>query len=267
MRVVFTQINNHLPLFLESIGADWQQEDVQRPTGYRYYHWLQTTSGQGVVTINDQSFILNRGAGILISPQVPHQYHSLKPDQWRTEYLTFGGRNASDLLDSQQLNYQLFNKHNLALQQFIEKNGSAVTLTSDPNELSVFIYRFILLINQARQENGLLNPRQHNLPILAKVKQFLDTNYQQPVSNEQLAIQSGFTTQHLNRQFKQRYHATPLQYLTDLRLRKAQVLLISQPELSIEQVAIQTGFSSSSYFIAQFHRQTQLTPRQFRQLH
>ncbi|MFD1410437.1 AraC family transcriptional regulator [Lapidilactobacillus gannanensis] len=267
MRVVFTQINNRLPLFLESIGADWQQEDVQRPTGYRYYHWLQTTSGQGIVTINDQAILLNRGTGILINPHVPHQYQSVQPNQWRTEYLTFGGRNASDLLDSQQLNYQLFNKNNLTLQKFIEKNGSAVTLTSDPNELSIFIYRFILLLNQARQENGLLNPRQHNLPILADIKQFLDRRYEQAISNEQLAARSGFTTQHLNRQFKQRYHATPLQYLTDLRLRKAQVLLISQPELSIEQVAIQTGFNSSSYFIAQFHRQTQLTPRQFRQLH
>lgn len=267
MRVVFTQINEQLPLFLESIGADWQQEDVVRPQGYPYYHWLQTTAGQGLVTVAGQEILLSRGEGILLSPQVPHQYRSLGPITWRTEYLTFGGRNPRDLLSQTGPDYQIFNRNNSRLLQFIQQYGPQVTLTSDPNELSLLIYRFVLLLTQARQETRNIDPRQHNLPILAGVKQFLDQHYRDAITNQQLAARSGFTTQHLNRQFKSRYQATPLRYLTDLRLRKAQVLLLSEPELSVEQVAIQTGFGSSSYFIAQFHRRTHLTPGQFRQLH
>jgi len=43
MPIYFYQTNQQLPLSLESIGNDWAQDDVARPDGYPYFHWLLET--------------------------------------------------------------------------------------------------------------------------------------------------------------------------------------------------------------------------------
>ena len=50
MPIYFYQTNQQLPLSLESIGNDWTQDDVARPDGYPYFHWLQTEQGEGRIT-------------------------------------------------------------------------------------------------------------------------------------------------------------------------------------------------------------------------
>ncbi|MFC6316117.1 helix-turn-helix domain-containing protein [Lapidilactobacillus achengensis] len=265
MRVVFTQINAHLPLYLESIGYDWHQETVMRAHGYGYYHWLQTTRGQGICHVGGQTLTLTPGDAILLGPAIPHDYWAAEANQWDTQYLTFGGPAVGAILGQNLVDYQIFRRTAPALRHFIADYGPQVTTTTDPNELSLLIYRFLLLLKQTR-ESGQQLKRQY-AAILQATKQYLDQNYQQNLTNQELAQHSGFSSQHLNRLFKQAYHVTPLQYLNDLRLRNAQTLLLSQPQLTVEQIAIQTGFSSASYFIAQFHQQLQMTPRQFRRLH
>ncbi|WP_261805835.1 AraC family transcriptional regulator [Lapidilactobacillus luobeiensis] len=263
--MVFTQINAKLPLYLESIGYDWHQETVLRPRGYDYYHWLQTIHGQGSCRVAGQTYILGPGDAVLFSPAIPHEYWATTPDQWETQYLTFGGAGVIPILGQNLTDYRLLRRTPAELRHFIAEHGPEVGATADPNELSLLIYRFLLLLNQTWQ-NGQQLSRQY-ATILQATKHYLDQNYQNPITNQELAHHSGFSSQHLNRLFKQAYHVTPLQYLNDLRLRNAQTLLLSQPQLTVEQIAIQTGFSSASYFIAQFHQQLHLTPRQFRRLH
>ncbi|MFD1466027.1 helix-turn-helix domain-containing protein [Lapidilactobacillus mulanensis] len=262
MRVVFTRMNTQLPLYLESIGSDWNQEVVFRPNGYPYYHWLQTTSGQGIITINKQKLLLPVNTGILLAPNVSHQYHSLNDQIWKTQYLTFDGSEVANLLTNKGLNYQVFN--NLTA-DFILKQSTTITPATEPITLSVLVYRFLLLLDQHASKSEWLNSR--NVSTLLKIRQYLENHYAETITNEELATLAGFSTQHLIRQFKTAYQVTPLQYLNDLRLRNAQALLISQPQLNIDEIALRTGYSSSSYFIAQFRKVKHVTPKQFRQLH
>ncbi|WP_125604962.1 AraC family transcriptional regulator [Lapidilactobacillus bayanensis] len=262
MRVVFTRIDQHLPLFIESIGYDWFQEAVVRPNGYPYYHWLQTTSGQGVITINKQNILLPTNTGLLLAPYVAHQYRAVSNEKWFTQYLTFSGQEASHLVLPTGVNYQIFNNLALDLEQAFKPT---ISTSSDPIELSVSLYRFLLYLKQHSQLTE--HTPTANTSVINRVRQYLDTNYQQPLTNEQLANLAGFSIQHLIRLFKSMYGITPLQYLNDLRLRNAKTLLASQPQLSIDQIAIRTGFTSASYFIAQFHNNTTMTPKQFRALH
>lgn len=262
MRVVFTRIDQTLPLFIESIGYDWSQEPVVRSHGYPYYHWLQTTSGQGLITINHHDLLLPANTGLLLAPGIPHQYHALSTDKWTTEYLTFSGREVKHLILTNGANYQIFNHYTDKLAEQFPKN---ISKTTNPLNLSVTLYRFLLQLSRHSQ---LEQPvPQTNISVINTVKQYLDSNFQQPISNQQLANLSGFSIQHLIRLFKMLYNTTPLKYLNDLRLRNAQALLVSQPELSVEQIAFQSGFTSASYFISQFHASNGMTPKQFQKLH
>ena len=52
--------------------------------------------------------------------------------------------------------------------------------------------------------------------------------------------------------------------LTQRRVATAEALLVSRPELSIEQVAARSGFTSSSRLRAQLHRMAGKTPTEYR---
>lgn len=75
---------------------------------------------------------------------------------------------------------------------------------------------------------------------------------------------TGYSSYHFLRLFRVVMGKTPNRYLTDCRLAKAKLLLVSTG-LSIAQVATQSGFAQSSYFIKVFRRFEGMSPVKYRQ--
>ncbi len=59
-------------------------------------------------------------------------------------------------------------------------------------------------------------------------------------------------------------NATPINYLNQLRIKKARQLLINEPEKSITELAFECGFSSNQYFTNVFKRNFNLSPSHYR---
>ena len=78
------------PFQFDSVGNHWEQESVARPDGYPRYHYLQTESGCGIVSVKGEDILLEPGQGILLAPFVPHSYRA-KQKGWITEFATFTG--------------------------------------------------------------------------------------------------------------------------------------------------------------------------------
>lgn len=81
-----------------------------------------------------------------------------------------------------------------------------------------------------------------------------------------MAAQAGLSLRTLNRKFNDHYGRSPMGWLTDARLRRAQVLLEST-SLSVEQITTATGFHSAAGFRAQFHKSKGLSPSAWRKSH
>ncbi|MBD0380878.1 helix-turn-helix transcriptional regulator [Paenibacillus sedimenti] len=64
--------------------------------------------------------------------------------------------------------------------------------------------------------------------------------------------------------FRKVYGMSPRQYLSDLKLHEAKVL-IQQPDLSLKEIASLLGYSHLSHFSRQFKRWTGMSPLQYRQ--
>ena len=69
--------------------------------------------------------------------------------------------------------------------------------------------------------------------------------------------------QHFLRMFRQCYQLTPHQYLTEIRLLRAQQLLLHSKD-NILDICQQTGFESPSTFSGLFGRRFGLSPAAFR---
>ena len=83
------------------------------------------------------------------------------------------------------------------------------------------------------------------------------------VSERDVAEICGISTVGVSRLFSRVMKCTFLGYLCDVRLREAEKLLLTT-DRSITEIAMQTGFSTSAYFISKFRQAKGVTPYRYR---
>lgn len=92
---------------------------------------------------------------------------------------------------------------------------------------------------------------------------YIDTHYMEELTLEEVAASIGFSKYHFSRLFRQYTNFTFCDYVNYRRIKVAEELLIL-PDLSITEVALQSGFPSISTFNRLFKQQKNCTPSEYR---
>lgn len=95
-----------------------------------------------------------------------------------------------------------------------------------------------------------------------KAMAYIHEHYAEPISREDVAAHIGVSARHLTRCFHQEMGVSPITYLSRYRVERAKRLL-EAGDKTITEVAIATGFASSSYFADAFRRETGMSPREY----
>ena len=98
------------------------------------------------------------------------------------------------------------------------------------------------------------------------VLDYIDSHYTEELTLDDIADFSGFSKYHFTRLFKQYTDSTFYDYLSFRRIKSAEELL-AKPELSITEIALQSGFSSISTFNRIFKQKKGCTPSEYRSLY
>jgi len=101
---------------------------------------------------------------------------------------------------------------------------------------------------------------------LKLILDYIEENLAQPIALRQLGELAGISTRHFERAFRQAIGVPPHAYVVRKRVARAQNLLLSEPGLTIDEIAVRAGFSSSSHLSSTFRRQTGYSPAAFRRL-
>jgi AraC-like DNA-binding protein len=99
--------------------------------------------------------------------------------------------------------------------------------------------------------------------VVRRAMAYVHTHYAEKVSLKELAAYVGLSEQHLIRSFRKESGITPIDYLKRYRLRRAKALL-EAGDKSITEVALEVGFSDSSYFARVFRREVGVSPSAYR---
>jgi len=97
----------------------------------------------------------------------------------------------------------------------------------------------------------------------AKIIEYMEKNYADVITLEQLSSVSGMSKNGIIAMFKRLYGTTPVKYINNLRLYKACELL-KNTDIPISQIAYQCGFTDSNYFSRVFRELRGMTPREYR---
>ncbi|MEZ3488231.1 MAG: helix-turn-helix transcriptional regulator [Lachnospiraceae bacterium] len=255
------------PFTFDSVGCRWSQDRVVRPRGFPLYHYLQTEKGRGIVKVQGTEYVLSEGEGLLIAPFLHHSYMK-DTDEWLTAFATFTGTIDSSidkLVGNRPVVFIEKEQGALigALIDDISKNWES--LSTDPHTLSLRCYGLLMHFTNSRHTRALTDEPLY-LRYVAPVIREIETSFALELTVQELSGRVYVTPQYLSRLFRRFLGCSAYEYLTTFRINKAREFLVSRPDMEVQQIAGETGFSDTSHFIAMFKKITGFTPLEFRKL-
>ena len=242
------------------------------------------TDGSCNYNINLTNYVVDPGDIIIIKPQSLHSL-TLNNNQsvtWNTIVFNFNMLNSS-ITDGCLLKYiaPIINEtHELPI--IIKKDSVGYskifdTITSifdcyenqnDAFELELKSYLFHLLALLYKYNLVKFNDNKKELSSDASSKiktilNYINNNFQKEISIDDLANLCQYSQYHFMRFFKKHLGVTTIQYINNVRLEKASILL-SSTDSSIMEISLETGFDNLSYFNKLFKRKYHITPKEFR---
>lgn len=105
---------------------------------------------------------------------------------------------------------------------------------------------------------------QDTLKLVEQVANYLELNYTQDISLEELATKFHFTSSYLSKMFKKKYNGTPLKYMIKLRIEEAKRLIRENPQSEVGRIATIVGYPDQHYFSRIFKNATGMSPSEYR---
>lgn len=99
--------------------------------------------------------------------------------------------------------------------------------------------------------------------VAQKVKEFIQKNYYNDISVEDMAKNFHFSRNYLYMRFKKEYGVSPQTYLLKYRIEKAKELLKYEQNLTVGEIARAAGFRDPLYFSRVFHKMVGIPPSEF----
>lgn len=233
-------------------------------------------SGQGIHTIGNRDYHLRKGDIFIIKGNEKHGFFALEnvkifnimfnvSDLVMEDCGTLSGfwilfvhEQFSDFLSHMRLKdedyEQMLRWCNLLQREYTERTPGYVTVChSVLMQLIVFLSRkFQIPLKDEK-----------NMDIrLTKTVVYMQLNFQNKITVENLAEIAGFSSRHFTRMFTQVYGMSPIEFLNELRLNHAKMLLESGSYKVIEVAAL-CGFQDSNYFSRYFKEKSGCAPSEW----
>jgi AraC-like DNA-binding protein len=208
---------------------------------------------------------IKAGSLFLLFPGIRHRYQPAPQTGWDEHWIGFSGDHAERLMN------EFFAPKQPVIQ--IGMNSDLMALFADVCDLTEhegFGFRRIIAakaieilarVQSLSQGGTLRSPR--NEKLIRQSCCLLNDALERKFDFTAHASENGMSYTSFRRLFKQHTGLSPNQYLLDLRIRKAQVLL-TNTTLSIQSISEETGFDSSFYFSRFFKQRTGLSPLNYR---
>ncbi len=218
--------------------------------------------GKMHVEYENQCFDAQKGDVVLLDCSKPHYYHAYNGLEFL--YMHFDGSNSHEIC-----------------QHILETKGALIQEDSN-----ILIGRLLYNMVDYYQNGGIESMFQSSMriyhlfeyllkpPVLqteyeTPVEQsihYIRRNYSEPLNLNKLAEIANLSPYYYAHCFKEETGFSPMEYVTNTRLEQAKVKLI-RTQKTVEEIADEIGYSSSSSFINMFVKKVGYSPKQYRKFH
>lgn len=231
------------------------------------YSILYITRGEGIIEYaGSRTAKLSAGSCFILKPGIWHRY---KPDLisgWEEYWVTFHGTYPENIMLNNLLcdgNLHADLGHNQELLRLFHHLIKTMA-NAEPGYHQVIIGITLQIMgvvcNACRFKTTDKNPQEK---LITKAKFLMQEAIEKPIDVKELAKELPMSYSLFRKAFREATGSSPNQYYLQLRIDKAKELL-STSELTVNEVAFKTGFTSIFYFSRFFKKITGVAPKSYR---
>lgn len=249
-------------------------------------HWhddiefIRVLSGEMEYNINGEVVVLKEGEGIFVNARQFHFGYSSRKKECMFICLLLHSvlLCSSDSVEQKYINpiifndkipfYHLKNENNWE-KDILDAIVSIYEVRNDElSELKIQKTFFDIWISLCEniitlQKNNI--SQNHSLSVLKSMIFYINQNYKEKLSLEKIASSGNVGKTGCCCIFKRYINKTPIEYLTEFRLRKAMELLRGT-DMTILEITYVVGFSGASYFSEIFRKYYGYSPSEYRKM-
>ena len=247
--------------------------DIEAPHYHSDYEFIFVKSGEVRFLVDEKEYEAKAPFVLFLNPFERHRILSAKGNYERT-ILELNGDNLEQQISPHLVAMLKRRPKNeapillLSPETFLKMQDLLDELQRERKEEKAFYETYVLnllynlLILVFREAPKLEKPDER----MMQVQSYIDEHYSSIESISELAEKFYLSAGHLSRAFKAHTGYTPMEYLLNTRLYKAQALLLDS-SLRVNEVSLKVGFADANQFNRQFKKQFLVTPLVFRKMH
>lgn len=120
-----------------------------------------------------------------------------------------------------------------------------------------------ILLSYMLRHTELVLPESDDNRIWQDLSEFIEANLDSPLKLSVLAGKCFYNPSYFSRVFKERFGVSPIEYITERRLDAA-IRLLTETDLSIDEISRRVGFSDRRNFYHAFSKHIGCTPSEYR---
>ena len=265
-----------------SVQRTYGRAPVVEPHIHEYFEILYCQIGAYTLLLNEKPYDLYPGDMALIDPMEIHGTRAQGPELnqylvikfvpevlYSTEQLVFELKYFMPYIKGSTSHQKVFSAEQTKaasvgdmlqeiVDEFLRRDfGYEIALRANISRL------FLWILRRWHENRREAVPDEAAVSALNRALEFVDENYTQPIGMADAARHCQMPYATFSRFFSRYLGRGFAEYLLLTRLKKA-AMLLAETGQSITDIAMETGFSTTSYFIQRFREYQGMTPKRFR---
>ncbi len=257
--------------YLQEVGIlNVLQVHEAKRSGLSSYLFFIVMNGSGTFTTNGISYSIKKGDCVFVDCMMDY-CHKSSDDLWTLKWVHFNSeampniyekycnRGGNFVFRPNDESFQLFSSIISDIQNIASSTSYIKDMEINEKITSLLTEIMRNSWNPERKES-----LKNKMKDLNKIREYIDANFAQEISLDNLSQIFFINKFYLTRLFKERYGVTINKYQTQVRITNAKKLL-RFTDLSIEQISDKCGYNDANFFIRVFKNSEGMTPGKFRQ--
>lgn len=252
------------------INKTMSENILQNNHKHNGYELIYVLNGYLSIIINNKKYDVNKNTLLLISPLQAHQITYVSNDYLRSyviinsvlldkilfpKLLTLLKSNFSDskicILDEKAQTLFKYDFDTIFIEHTLQNEMSENYISNILTNMFIRLYRDYNVATSSYNETA------------TDIQTYIDNNYKNLNSINELCHIFNMSAGHLSRLFKKNLGYTPIEYLINVRLYNASLLLTNTKD-NIITISNNIGYSDYNNFIRSFKKKYNLSPLEFR---
>ena len=248
----------------------WPRLPTWRPKGRVDWQLIYISAGEGHFMLDGQDVVVPAGNMVLYQPKQEQRYFFLGKDKSQYWFVHFTGRQVRNILKHYEIPLDGYILHTGISYEyedlFKQLRDELVECSWGYEEMLIWIFRELLVKMNRRMHEEVMKTSGFIWDEMDLAKNYFLDHYNEEISIERYAASRNMSTSWFGKSFLAAFGMPPKQYIMDLRIRNAQILLETS-DGTVTEIARIVGYENPMYFSRLFRKAKGLSPAKYRKVY